>query len=201
MSPPQRSVEEIRDSVQEVLSRPEYRPPAKSLVERLREIPLELLERALDALFGGGGGVWLAWTILALGLAAVVLLAVRFAGGVTRDATQTVAVTGRRRATAAQWRQQAEDAERAGRWRAGLRARYRALVAELAEKGLVDEVAGRTAGEYRAEVSRNVPDAATPFSGATELFERAWYGHSEPGEPDATRMRELSDEVLTGADR
>jgi hypothetical protein len=51
----------------------------------------------------------------------------------------------------------------------------------LAARGLVEEVPGRTAGEYRREVGRAVPAAAADFAGATELFEVAWYGRSDTG--------------------
>src|SRR4029450_4451834 len=62
--------------------------------------------------------------------------------------------------------------------RAALRSRYRALAPDLASRGLVEEVPGRTAGEYRRQVGRALPEAATDFAGATELFEVAWYGRS-----------------------
>jgi hypothetical protein len=77
-----------------------------------------------------------------------------------------------------------------------VRCRYRALVAELAARGLVDEVPGRTAGEYRGEVRRNLPDAAGDFAGATELFELAWYGRGDTDAQQASRLRELSGRVL-----
>jgi hypothetical protein len=109
------------------------------------------------------------------------------------------AVPGTPRRPAADWRAEAEAHERAGAWRPAVRCRYRALVAELAARGLVDEVPGRTAGEYRHQVRRNLPDAAADFAGATELFELAWYGRAEPGAPEASRVRELSGRVLQRA--
>jgi hypothetical protein len=60
-------------------------------------------------------------------------------------------------------------------------------------------VPGRTAGEYRGEVRRNLPDAAADFAGATELFELAWYGRGETGPQQASRLRELSGLVLRRA--
>lgn len=196
LRPPQRAPDEIRDAVDSVLSRPEYRQPAKGLVQRLREEIVDLLDRALTAFVGGGRGALLAWSILGLAAIALTVVAIRFAGGVTRDAYQPVDAVALRRRTAAEWRAEAEEAERTGNWRSGLRARYRALVADLAERGLVEDVAGRTSGEYRTEVAGNVPAAAKPFSGATEIFERAWYGQIPSDAGDAARFRELADEVL-----
>src|SRR6266542_53909 len=70
------------------------------------------------------------------------------------------------------------------------------LLAGLASRGVVEEAAGRTAGEYRGEVGRNLPGAAEAFAGATELFERAWYGRRPTGAGEATRLRDLAGRVL-----
>jgi hypothetical protein len=99
------------------------------------------------------------------------------------------------------WQAEALAHESAGEWREALRCRYRAMVAALAARGLIDEVPGRTSGEYRAVVTRSVPGAAPDFSGATELFERAWYGGKPTGPEDSARFRELSERVLVGAGR
>ena len=119
----------------------------------------------------------------------------------TRDPGRSVPSVAVSRRGAAEWRADAESAERAGQWRLALRCRYRALVAELADKGLVEEVAGRTAGEYRAEMAGAAPGVAAPFAGATELFERAWYGDRPTGREEADRFRGLADEVLAGVGR
>jgi hypothetical protein len=72
-------------------------------------------------------------------------------------------------------------------------------VADLALRGVVDEVPGRTAGEYRREVDQALPDAAGDFAGATELFEVAWYGRADTGAQQAAHLRDLSDRVLQRA--
>jgi hypothetical protein len=64
---------------------------------------------------------------------------------------------------------------------------------------VVEEVPGRTSGEYRGEVGRNLPTSADAFAGATELFERAWYGRRPTGADDAARFRDLARRVLEGA--
>ena len=110
-----------------------------------------------------------------------------------------VTIAGNRSRPAAAWRAEAEDHERAGEWRHALRCRYRALVADLAGRGVLDEIPGRTAGEYRSELAVAVPAAGPPFAGATELFERAWYGGRPTGAGDADRFRHLEAEVLEAA--
>ena len=193
---PDRDPEQVREVVREVLSRPEFRPPHRSLTERLFDWLLELIGRLLAVLGGTGAGGVVGLVLLALVLVGVGVLAARFSRGLTPSPEVAAAVPAGRRRSAAEWRAQAEAQERAGAWREAVRSRYRALVADLASRGLVEEVPGRTAGEYRREVGRALPEAATDFAGATELFEVAWYGRARTGAGDAAHLRDLSDRVL-----
>lgn len=195
LRPPQRSPDEVRRVVRSVLARPEYHRNPPDPIERARRWVRDRLEQLLaDALNGRLGLLGLA--VLALLLASIVFLAVRFGRRLTPDPAPTSAAVELPRRAAADWLAEAESYERAGAWRLALRCRYRALVAELGARGLVEEVAGRTAGEYRTEVDRNVPAVAEAFAGATELFERAWYGNYPTGPAEADRFGELSGAVL-----
>ncbi len=49
----------------------------------------------------------------------------------------------------------------------------------------MEEVAGRTAGEYVAQVDAAAPEAVPAFREATGIFERAWYGDSTAHPVDA----------------
>jgi Domain of unknown function (DUF4129) len=196
---PTRDPDRVREAVREVLARPEFRPPERSLLQRAWDWLLEQAGRLLAELGASGVGGIVGLAVLVLALLGIGLLAARFSRGVTPSPEVRAAVPGAPRRPPADWRAEAEAHERAGRWRQAVRCRYRALVAELAARGLVDEVPGRTAGEYRREVGRSLPDAATDFAGATELFELAWYGRGEPGAPEASRVRELSGRVLQRA--
>ena len=188
--------ERVHRVVREVLSRPEFRPPERSLLERAVDWALEVIGRLLGALAGSGAGGIVGLLLLALVLAGVGLLAARFSRGLTPSPEVAAALPGVRRRSAAEWRAEADARERSGAWREAVRSRYRALVADLAARGLVEEVPGRTAGEYRREVGRAVPAAAADFAGATELFEVAWYGRGDTGPREAAHLRDLSDRVL-----
>jgi len=83
----------------------------------------------------------------------------------------------------AAWRQRATSLAAEGRFQEALRCRYCALVGELAQRGLVDEVPGRTSGEYERLVGAVVPGAAQQFAWVTALFESCWYGQ-EPSDAD-----------------
>jgi hypothetical protein len=196
---PTRHPDRVREAVREVLARPEFRPPDRPLLNRVLDWLLEQLGRVLAELGASGAGGIVGLTVLALALLGVGLLAARFSRGLTPSREVAAALPGAPRRSAAGWRAEAEAHERAGEWRPAVRCRYRALVAELAARGLVDEVPGRTAGEYRGEVRRNLPAAAADFAGATELFELAWYGHGDTGAPEAARLRDLSGRVLQQA--
>jgi hypothetical protein len=196
---PTRDPDRVREAVREVLARPEFRPPDRPLLNRVLDWLLEQLGRVLAELGASGAGGIVGLAVLALALLGVGLLAARFSRGLTPSREVAAALPGAPRRSAAGWRAEAEAHERAGEWRPAVRCRYRALVAELAARGLVDEVPGRTAGEYRGEVRRNLPVAAADFAGATELFELAWYGHGDTGAPEAARLRDLSGRVLRQA--
>jgi hypothetical protein len=191
--------ERVREAVREVLSRPEFRPPERPLLVRLVDWLLEGIGRLLAVLGGSGAGGLIGLALLALILVGVGLLAARFSRGLTSSPEVAAALRGLPRRSAAEWRAEAETHERDGAWRQAVRCRYRALVAELATRGLLDEVPGRTAGEYRGEVGRSLPDAAADFAGATELFELAWYGRRATGSQEAARLRDLSGRVLRRA--
>jgi hypothetical protein len=192
---PDRDPDQVREVVREVLARPEFRPAERSLVERAYDWVLEMVGRLLGAIAGSGAGGIVGLVLLALVLAGVGVLVARFSRGLTPSAEVAAAVPAGRRRSAAD----ADAQERVGAWRDAVRSRYRALVADLAARGLVEEVPGRTAGEYRRQVGRAVPAAAADFAGATELFEVAWYGRADTGAREAAHLRDLSDRVLQRA--
>jgi hypothetical protein len=118
-----------------------------------------------------------------------------------RQYAEDYRVATEQRRTAVEWEQDAASLERAGDWRGALRCRYRGLIARLGTAGVVDEIPGRTAGEYRRDVGSARPTAAAPFAQATDLFERAWYGGARTDRDDAERFRALASNVLVEANR
>lgn len=198
---PEQPPEEVRRTADEVLSGSEFQRPPKPWFQRVQEVVLDALGRALNALFSGGAGNVAAWVLVALIVAGLVFVGLRIGRTVRRDPGSALEVTVSPRATAAEWRERAEGFEAAGDWKQALRCRYRALVADLAERDVLRDIPGRTAGEYRLDVEEAVPAAEDDFAGASALFEAAWYGDEPTGPGENQRFRAHADRVLAQAGR
>lgn len=182
----------------QVLADPVFDRAEPGLVAQARDWVFERLADALAALFSGSGGGVLGYVLAGLLAVAVVVLVVRFTRVLRADqgAPATVDAIGR---PATDWLAEAARHEVVGEWPAALRCRYRALVASLAERQVLAEVPGRTAGEYRLAVARAAPAVAPAFDGATSLFERAWYGGADVGADDARHLEALTAAVMADA--
>lgn len=189
---------EARERAREILSRSEFQPPPKSLYERVLDAVGEWIGDLFDALVGGGAGSFVAWAIVLAAVAFIVYLVVRGvqSGRPRRAEEPAVVVDVEARRPADAWEAEAAAQEAAGNWREGLRCRYRALIARLARRGVVEEIPGRTAGEYRRTVAKTLPGGAPAFGQATDLFERAWYGGRATGPAEADAFRGLADQVV-----
>ncbi len=197
-SPEQVDPEAARRAADEILSRPEYREPQPSLVDRVLDAIGDLLGRAFDTLTGGGAGSVIGTVIVALLVAAAVWLLVRAIGTPWRAAAPADAVAVVQGTTAPddpeRWRAEAERLAAAGDHRGALRCRYQALVAGVIERRIVDHVPGRTPAELCRELGADRPDVDPLLASVTDRFERAWYG----GEPvDAAADRAFRDDVAS----
>jgi hypothetical protein len=187
----------VRAAAHAILSQPQFRQAPESVVDHLRTWVGEALRRALDAVLGGHLTL-LGGAVLAVVLVLVAWLAVRAGRGVT-DPGVRLPAEGRAARTAEDWRAEAAGHEQRGDWRAALRCHYRALIAELSRRGMVEEIPGRTTGEYRREVRRAGPGVAQEFDGATELFEVVVYGDQPAGADEVGAMRRHGERVLAAA--
>ncbi|MGZ4704259.1 MAG: DUF4129 domain-containing protein [Acidimicrobiales bacterium] len=185
----------------QILGRDEFQRAQPGFFQRAQQWLGERLAGLISGLFTGGVGSAVAWVILASALALIAVVAVRVGRTVQPDPTRSgpsMQVEVRR--SPIEWRREAERFEARGEWKAALRCRYRALVADLVARKVVRDLAGHTTGEYRADVTAALPDAAAEFAGATELFERAWYGDRPTGADENARFRELAERVVDRAE-
>jgi Domain of unknown function (DUF4129) len=199
---PQQDPTATKDKAKAILDQPQFRGVQPSWFQKAVQWIGDHLARALGGLFGGGSGSLIAWVII-LGLLAGVVLVIVFVGRTVRREPERDEPEARVeiRRTASDWRAEAEALEAKGDWKGALRCRYRALVAELIARRLVRDMPGRTTGEYRADVRSSLPDAGPGFTGATELFERAWYGDRPTGPDESRRFDELARGVVDQARR
>ncbi len=195
---------DVADRAGDILSRAEFRQ-GQSLLDRLSG----WLDDALNEVFGnlsqGGVGGLIGWLILGTLLAGVVWFVSRMGplGGLASHAgaRAVVEVTGPAATdhrTAEQWRTEAARLVGLGRYDEALRARYRALLADLIDQGLIADVPGRTPGEYRTELAEAAPPAANSFAELTTLFESIWYGANEAAPADLQNFERNEDVVLDG---
>lgn len=195
-----RDPEQIRRVVEDVLSRPEFADAQPSLFQRVLGWLGQQLARFLSLVGESGLGQVAFALVLGLSLAAIVVGLVLFARRVRRSGTAPGAATvGSGGRSGQEWRTLASDAEGDGDHRVAVRCRYRALVADFAEAGWVEEIPGRTSGQYRRAVEQDVPTAGAAFARATEVFERAWYGSTETTAEDTRVIKQAASEAYSNA--
>ena len=197
LPPSEHDPEEVRDEIARILSQPEYREPPRPIFQRIMDWLSERAAELIADILGGGRAVVIGWVISVVVAVVVLYLLIRFVMALRADPARREAAMADPRRPPEDWAAEAERFEATGEWRQALRCRYRALVAQLAARGLVEEVPGRTAGEYRVEVAENLPSASQPFAAATLMFEEAWYGGADVDEVRHAQFRAAASEVTT----
>jgi len=156
------------------LAKPEYTRQEESLVQR---VLAWIGERVQDALDAAGNVSPLAWFGL-LGIVLIVVLAAvairRRTGALARGASEPL-FEGRER-TAADHRRESERLAGSGAYAEAVRERLRAIVRDLQERGVVDDLPGRTADEIARDAGAALPAAAADLRSAARLFDDIWYG-------------------------
>ncbi len=93
--------------------------------------------------------------------------------------------------TSGELRAEADAMAAAGDWAGAVRARLRAVVRSLEEKGILDPRPGRTAAEVAAEAGGERPELREPLWKGALTFGEIWYGHRTATPADDRVMREL----------
>jgi hypothetical protein len=166
------------------LSKAAYRESGGSLIERAISKVLEWIGDLLDSLTGASPNGHAGLTML-IGLVVLVIVVVLWRAGVLRTShktTQAVFDTAKPR-TAAEYRAQSEQEAASGDYALAVRSRFRACVAELTERTILDERPGRTAYEVVADAGRAVPTLREPLQPAALAFTEVVYGN-RPGTPE-----------------
>ena len=93
----------------------------------------------------------------------------------------------------------AEQLAAAGAHRDAVRALYGGAARHLVEEGAVSRMRTRTNQEMLRDVAGAAPALAAPFATLTGDFERAWYGHADPGAAGFEHARTSYERVVEGA--
>lgn len=199
LPPPSAPPEEVRQQADDVLARPEFQRPEPNVVDKVQSWIQEQIGRVLEGLVSGNGASLLGWLILLGAIAAIAFFLARLSRTVQVNPRQVTGITVERSRSAQEWDTEAARLEGDGEWKAALRCRFRALTTTLVAQGMVDDVPGRTAGEYRAEVAAALPDVSHGFAEATLLFEAAWYGNQSTGPDESRKFQDLAADVVAAA--
>jgi len=164
------------------LAKPAYGQAGDNLISRVINQVMEWIADLLTNLTGqspdGNAGLF-----MLVGLIVLVVIVVLWRAGVlrtTRSIKGQVVFEDNRPRSASEYRSQAEAEAAGGDYTAAVRSRFRACVAELTERTVIDERPGRTAYEAVADAGRVVPALREPLQPAALMFTEVVYGN-RPG--------------------
>lgn len=186
--------DEARELAERELADPRYdsEPPLlQRIIEWLDDVLGELLGAAGGALSGAAGLAVLALVVLLAALIVFFRIGPPSRRGVRRE---DVFGPDERR-TAASHRSAADAAAAESRWADAVVERYRAVVATLEERSILDPRPGRTAHEAAAEAGALLPEAAERLAAGADTFDAVHYGGHAAAAADDRRLRELDDAV------
>ncbi|MDX8140947.1 DUF4129 domain-containing protein [Lentzea sp. BCCO 10_0061] len=166
--------DEAREAAVRELSDPAYVSDDPNPLQRAIEW---ILDR-LGELFAGAGGMsGLTAIVIIVAVVVLIVIVIRLRVGRTGRVLRSGAkVFGSTVMTAAEHRAAAEKAAAAGDLAEAVRERFRAVVRELEQRGVLDARAGRTVDEVAFEAGQALPVLADDLRGAAMQFDDVWYG-------------------------
>ncbi|HEU5476058.1 MAG TPA: DUF4129 domain-containing protein [Actinophytocola sp.] len=164
--------DEARDAAVRELSDPAYAAAEPSLLTQVLDWLAERLAGFGLAVPGGPTGL-----IMLAAAVALIVVAMRLrAGRITRNRAARPELFQGRVRTAADHRRAAAEAAARGELSEAVRERFRAIVRELEQRGVLTEMSGRTVAEIAAAATAALPGSATELSAAAALFDEVIYG-------------------------
>lgn len=189
----------VRELARELLDGSPFRDHEPSITEQLLEragvVLGELLGRFLAAV---SGDTAVAWGIVIVGTILLLIAVWRWTRGLRVSGGVEVEVPDLRGRSSADWGRASEEAAAAQDLERALRLRYLAIVAALVERGVLQDVPGRTIRELDAELGRSRPDLSTTVAAAGARVERVVYGGA-PAAPDDLQIADAALHQVTAA--
>jgi hypothetical protein len=193
--------DEIERWADDIVSRTEFRPRPRSLLEQAVDGVQNAIEWVLSQLAGGGAagavGTLVAWLLLATLVGAVAFgvwsVARNSKAERGRKAGPQPSVSfGRRDLSVDDWTGRARQAELDGDLDEAVRCWWRAGVAGLDAEGALEERTSGTVGEYEALVASRASGRSADLEAAGRRFESVWYGGHGADDDDVAAIRERS---------
>lgn len=189
--------DEAREAAARELSDPAYAAARPSLFDRI----LRWIGDRLGEVFSGVGSLGtggVAGLVVLVLLIVLAVIAIRLRVGKVARTTRAVSgVFAGQVLAAADHRRAADAAAARGDFGEAVLERFRAVVRELEERGVVDEVSGRTVDEIARAASSVLPGSADSLRVAATIFDDVLYG-GRPATVDGYRhLVALDDEVRT----
>ncbi len=190
--------EEARELARRELSKPSY-DRDEPLTTRIIQWVIEQVNQLIDAAAGTlTSGVGIA-VLVAVVLAVAVVVILRAGPMARTSARRPGPVLPEHRLTAADHRGTADAAARAGDWNTASVERFRATVASLGERGVLDNRSGRTADEAAREAGAVLTGVAADLRAGAALFDTIRYGGADADSDDHATMQRI-DEAAAAAD-
>jgi hypothetical protein len=168
---------DLRERAADLLSRPPYAPDEPGVLRLLLDRVGRAIAEFLDRLtFAIGEVGWFGWAVVVVALLVLGALVWRVTRGTTLDASVAARTPDTAGRSASDWHAEADRLEAAGELEAALRTRYAAIVAELVEAAVLEDVPGRTVRELDAEVAVAAPRRAPSVAAVGERFDAVVYG-------------------------
>ena len=185
--------EEARDLARRELADPVYDAEPSWLEEAVGWL-MDRIDELLSRTTGALGG----WVGIAIMMALLVLVGSAVfsrMGPMARRARSRAPVFDGAPRTSAEYRAAADAAAGRGDWSSAVVERYRAIVAGLEERDILDPSPGRTADEAAAEGGSSLPTVASGLGAGAGLFDAVRYGGRSATPDDDEALRHLDDAV------
>lgn len=190
--------EAVRRATDEVLSRRAYATDEPGWLQRRLADARAWLAARLLTFVQATSRTAVGWAVLAVATLVAAVVTWRLVRGTRWESGRAPVAVDLERCSAAEWDARSREAERRGDLREAVRTAYRAVLSGLAEAGLVEEVEGRTVGEYRAQVAVADPARAERFARASDVVEAVLYA-DRPATGDDLDVVRQSDRRPVGA--
>ncbi|MFL6143571.1 MAG: DUF4129 domain-containing protein [Labedaea sp.] len=186
--------DEARAAAARELSDPAYHTADPSVVDRVIRWILDRVTDVFDGVASVTAGGSFGIVVLALVLALAIVVVRLRSGRIVRGRRVAPVFSGAPR-TAEDHRREAEEALARGELGVAVRERFRAIARDLEQRGILDEVSGRTVDEIAGAAGRALPAQAGELAGAARLFDDVVYGSRPATVAGYRRLERLDDAV------